>query len=101
MIKDCDTTGPHWNPKNVNHGLLGMKIYHNGDLGNVLINQNGTLITEISAPELCLDCATSVVGRSVVLHEKLDDGGITDAPLSKTSGNAGSRIACGSIVYQK
>ena len=40
---------------------------------------------------------TSVIGRSCVVHADPDDLGLTDHPLSKTTGNAGARLACGVI----
>lgn len=40
----------------------------------------------------------SIINRSVVVHERLDDGGLGDTAASKLSGNAGPKIACGTIV---
>ena len=39
----------------------------------------------------------SIINRSVMIHEDEDDLGLTEHPLSSTTGNAGSRIACGKI----
>ena len=41
--------------------------------------------------------AYSVLGRSCVLHADEDDLGRGGHKLSKTTGNAGARIACGVI----
>jgi Cu-Zn family superoxide dismutase len=40
---------------------------------------------------------TSIIGRSIVLHADEDDLGLTGHALSKTTGNAGARVACGVI----
>jgi superoxide dismutase, Cu-Zn family len=40
----------------------------------------------------------SVIGRSLVVHTDRDDLGLTDHPLSKTTGNSGGRLACGIIA---
>lgn len=38
------------------------------------------------------------IGRAVVVHANADDLGRTDHPQSKTTGNAGDRVACGVIA---
>lgn len=38
-----------------------------------------------------------MIGRSIVVHANVDDLGRTNHPDSKTTGNAGSRLACGVI----
>ena len=41
-IRDCMTTGPHYNPHNKNHGGPNDIHKHVGDLGNLRVNANDT-----------------------------------------------------------
>lgn len=71
---------------------------HDGDLGTVVVSPDtGRIVTQIVTPKLKLFGAESIIGRSVVLHEKADDLGLGDSPLSEKTGNSGARIACGTI----
>lgn len=83
------------------HGYSNANIRHVGDLGNLIIGENGTIFISMVDNLLSLYGKNSIIGRSVVLHENEDDGGLTDAPLSHVTGNSGSRIACGVIGYEK
>lgn len=95
----CDSTGPHYNPDKTNHGSLTSKVRHPGDFGNVdLIN--GKISTRLVVPNLHLYGDESVIGRSVVLHDKADDDGLGTG-TSKQNGNSGPRIACGDIIFDK
>jgi Cu/Zn superoxide dismutase len=78
------------------HGLLKSKERHYGDLGNVL-TEDGRIFVVIEQLNLSFEGKNSVLNRSVVLHERLDDGGLGTDPTSKTAGNSGGRIACGTI----
>lgn len=98
MDKKCGTAGGHWNPRHVTHGLLNSLIHHAGDMGNFLYSPEGKARAEVRSFDLSLFGKESIIGRSVVVHENMDDGGLGHAPSSKKSGNAGSKIACGTIV---
>lgn len=69
-----------------------------GDLGNVDAI-NGKIITNFSDSIIQLYGPFSIIGRSVILHEKEDDLGRGRNNQSLINGNAGSRIACGFIGY--
>lgn len=93
----CLATGGHYNPFNQTHGAPEDKVRHAGDLGNVVANENGTVILDITDRQLRLRGARSIVGRGVVLHSGVDDLGRGNNTDSKKTGNAGSRLACGAI----
>jgi superoxide dismutase, Cu-Zn family len=84
--------GGHFNPGGMPHaGPHDMKR-HAGDLGNIEIKPDGTGDLEITSDMLTVNPGpNSVVGRSVVFHEKADD--MTTQP----TGNAGGRLGCGVI----
>lgn len=92
----CNSAGPHWNPVGTRHGSVVDMNSHSGDLGNVQ-TVNGRIITTISSSKLQLSGPNSIIGRSLVLHERADDMGMGNHPESAKSGNSGSRIACGTI----
>uniref|UniRef100_A0A2L0HIK1 Superoxide dismutase [Cu-Zn] n=1 Tax=Brachionus plicatilis TaxID=10195 RepID=A0A2L0HIK1_BRAPC len=92
----CNTAGPHWNPTATVHGSVLNPNSHAGDLGNVQ-TINGRIITTINSSKLQLLGPNSIIGRSIVLHEKIDDQGMGNHQESLKSGNSGSRIACGTI----
>ena len=93
---DCSTTGSHWNPENVTHGLPQFNTHHFGDLGNV-ITRNGQITAKLRGFNLTITGTNSILGHSVVLHERKDDGGLGRDPTSTTAGNSGARIACSTI----
>jgi Cu-Zn family superoxide dismutase len=94
----CESAGPHWNPAGVNHGSLNDMKSHIGDLGNAVVTPvNGVIQTEIVSPKITLTGPNSIVGRGLVLHAKPDDMGKGAMPGTIKTGNAGSRIACGTI----
>lgn len=94
----CDQAGQaaggHFNPDTLPHGNLiadGLTKAHAGDLGNIEVLPDGTGTLEAEVKGLTLDQTHyGILGRSVILHEKLDDFG-------QPTGNAGGRIACGLI----
>ncbi|AKN80599.1 Super oxide dismutase [Perigonia lusca single nucleopolyhedrovirus] len=95
----CTSAGEHFNPTLQNHGAPSAIERHVGDLGNVT-SMGCTSLTAIDIVdnEITLYGLYSVLGRSLVVHTNQDDLGLTDHPLSKTTGNSGGRLGCGIIA---
>ncbi|XP_055338131.1 superoxide dismutase [Cu-Zn]-like [Paramacrobiotus metropolitanus] len=94
----CLSAGSHFNPSNETHGAPTDAVRHVGDLGNILADANGEAKITLVDTVITLGFSeTCVIGRAVVLHDKVDDLGLGGSTDSKTTGNAGSRIACGVI----
>jgi len=89
---DGSSAGGHFNPGNVDHGAPHAAVHHAGDLGNMWIRDDGTGYHKVFMPELTIDAGDhGVVGRSIIVHEKIDD------LVSQPTGAAGGRIGCGEI----
>nr|WBF70982.1 hypothetical protein [Megavirus caiporensis] len=95
----CTSMGPHFNPFNGVHKDVNKQHNHLGDLGNIIVNNNGECNEIICVKYLPLTGPNQIIGRGLVVHEKEDDLGMTNHPDSKTTGNSGDRIACGIIAY--
>ncbi len=93
----CISAGPHYNPFNKTHGGIDDKERHVGDFGNVVTDDTGKGSFFFENDLIHLSGKYSVVGRTCVLHADEDDLGRGSYPDSKTTGHAGSRIACGII----
>jgi len=92
------SAGGHFNPTNAHHGINNPTSPkpHAGDMRNFTVKPNGTakVMVENSAVTLG-DGSNSVFangGTSLVIHAKPDD------LMSDPYGNAGDRIACGTIT---
>ena len=101
LREGCSSLCAHYNPFNKQHGGRLMKERHVGDLGNIKPNDKGEVKISFLDPLLRLRGETSIIGRSVVIHEDRDDLGLGGNEESKKTGNAGKRIACGVIGYSK
>lgn len=97
----CASTGSHYNPFNKTHGFLENPIRHNGDFGNLMVDENGTIVANLEDNKMTLYGKHSIIGRSLVLHEGEDDGGLSNTELSRSTGSSGARIACGMIGILK
>ncbi|KAM7419310.1 hypothetical protein PAMA_016429 [Pampus argenteus] len=86
LSKVCDSVGKHYNPHGVHHPN------HPGDFGN-FEPQEGK-INKVIESEATLFGGLSVIGRAVVIHEKIDDLGLGGDAGSLLHGNAGRRLAC-------
>ena len=89
---DGSSAGSHFNPDGHAHGAPHAMEHHAGDLGNLWIQEDGTGYHTVFMPELTVaEGSHSVVGRSIIVHEKADD------LVSQPTGDAGGRIGCGVI----
>uniref|UniRef100_A0A5K3F5Z8 Superoxide dismutase [Cu-Zn] n=1 Tax=Mesocestoides corti TaxID=53468 RepID=A0A5K3F5Z8_MESCO len=97
----CISAGAHFNPHNKNHGSPDAAERHVGDLGNVVADASGKATYSITDKVISLSGEHSVVGRCLVVHADPDDLGLGGHELSLSTGNAGSRVACGVIGIAK
>jgi superoxide dismutase, Cu-Zn family len=90
------TAGPHFNPEMKKHGLENAEGPHAGDMNNITVGGNGTLKTTTTDPRVTLGAGNNSVfsngGTALVIHARADD------MKSDPAGNAGDRIACGTIT---
>ncbi|KAF4661634.1 Superoxide dismutase [Cu-Zn] [Perkinsus chesapeaki] len=93
----CNSAGGHYNPFYNSHGDRNATVRHVGDMGNIQADASGVAKGHFYTDLIVLKGSYSVVGRSVVLHSDRDDLGKGGNPSSLTTGNSGSRLACGKI----
>jgi len=89
---DGKSAGDHFNPAGHKHGMPPGAERHLGDLGNLEVSDkgDGKLEITIAGANLLPGDKSSFLDRSIIIHEKKDDGG-------QPTGNAGGRIGCGVI----
>lgn len=97
--KGCTSLGSHWNPENTTHGsLLYNMPTHAGDLiNNLETNDQGGFNFKYYDNRVKLFGEHNIFGRSVVIHDGIDDLGLGGNSESLKTGNAGGRIACAII----
>ncbi|XP_030602412.1 superoxide dismutase [Cu-Zn] isoform X1 [Archocentrus centrarchus] len=100
----CISAGPHFNPYNKKHAgpkdaerSPSFVNRHVGDLGNVTAGADNVAKIDITDSVIKLTGADSIIGRTMVIHEKADDLGKGGDEESLKTGNAGGRLACGVI----
>ena len=86
------STGGHYNPFGLTHGAPDSANRHVGDLGNIVADASGTAVGVFEDTQLALSGDTTVVGRSVVLHEAIDDLGLGSESDSLTTGHTGGDL---------
>ncbi len=87
---DAMSAGAHFNPTHQHHdGPTGTER-HVGDFGNIEADASGNGHLKWKG-KLDLSGSNSIIGKSVVVHEKEDD------LKTDPAGNSGARFACGVI----
>lgn len=99
-IPDFKTAGGHFNPFNKEHGMKNPHGGHAGDLPNIKVGKDGTVKIDVTDKETTLakgkpNSLLREGGTSIIIHDKEDDH------MSNPAGNAGARIAGGTIVEMK
>lgn len=97
----CTSAGAHFNPYQKDHGGPGDEVRHVGDLGNIEAGSSGVAKVDITDKLISLTGSHSIIGRTLVVHADPDDLGKGGHELSKTTGNAGARSACGVVGIAK
>ena len=92
------SAGGHFNPTNAHHGINNPASPkpHAGDMPNIAVNPNGTAKVTVENSAVTLGDGDNSLfangGTALIIHAKADD------LMSDPSGNAGDRIACGTIT---
>jgi len=89
------STGGHFNPTAEEHAGPHSKKRHVGDMGNIRANANGNATLDLDDAYMSFHGVNSILGRGLVIHEKVDD------LKSQPAGNAGARLAVGIIGVAK
>ena len=97
MTKGCDSACDHWNPFDKLHGSASSLERHAGDLGNIEAGKKYRYFLKDVSISGATNPRKNLLGRSIIIHGDEDDLGLTEHPLSKTTGNSGKRIACSII----
>ncbi|XP_022904601.1 superoxide dismutase [Cu-Zn]-like [Onthophagus taurus] len=97
----CISAGAHFDPYGKEHGAPDVSDRHVGDLGNIEADDSGMAKVNIIDNVISLFGANNIIGRSLVVHADPDDLGMGGHELSKTTGNAGARVACGVVGIAK
>lgn len=92
---DFASAGGHLNPNSKHHGYANAEGHHAGDFpASVMVKADGTGTANLKNADISLDPAspTAVYGKSVVVHELVDD------QKTDPAGASGKRLACGVIA---
>ena len=102
----CKSLGGHWNPTGETHGSIWVpsRPRHSGDLiNNIEADRDGRFKYAYNDTRLELfgNVDDTIIGRSIVVHQGVDDLGLGDDPESLVTGNAGARMGCAIIGLAK
>jgi len=89
---DGTSAGGHYNPEKMEHAGPMDHSRHEGDLGNIVADENGNAHLDYVDTKIELKGKNSIIGKSIIVHQNEDD------LKTQPTGNAGPRIACGVIT---
>jgi Cu-Zn family superoxide dismutase len=93
---DFKSAGGHFNPDKKHHGLENPDGHHAGDMLNFTVDAKGKSKATVTNADVNLNADDHSLfsngGTALVIHAKADD------LKSDPAGNAGDRIACGTIT---
>jgi superoxide dismutase, Cu-Zn family len=95
---DFKSAGPHFNPAGKQHGLENPQGHHGGDMPNFTVKKNGTAKATVKDRDVVLGAGSEPNslfangGTAIMVHAKADD------MKTDPAGNAGDRIACGTVT---
>jgi superoxide dismutase, Cu-Zn family len=92
---DGSSAGGHFNPMKMPHSMPSSDKRHTGDMGNIIADEKGIAHLDYIDPAMKLNGTYSVIGHSIIIHEKEDDF------KTQPTGNAGARIGYGVIGIAK
>jgi Cu-Zn family superoxide dismutase len=93
---DGKSAGGHYNPEGHAHAGPDSEERHAGDLGNLQADQSGLAKYNRTFANLTIAGSHNpVLGRAIIVHAGEDD--LSTQP----TGNAGGRVACGTIGLSK
>lgn len=93
---DFKSAGGHFNPFGKKHGLKNPDGPHAGDLPNITVGDDGRVRVEVLASQVTLGEGKHSLfqpgGTCLMIHAKADD------EMTDPTGNAGDRVACGTVM---
>jgi superoxide dismutase, Cu-Zn family len=93
---DFKSAGGHFNPDKKQHGLNNPEGHHAGDMSNFTVDGKGKAKATVRDADVDLGADDYSLfrdgGTALVIHAKADD------MKTDPAGNAGDRIACGTIT---
>jgi len=92
---DGSSAGGHFNPAGMEHNGPPDMMRHAGDLGNLEAKADGKAHYEYVDLLISFEGTNSIIGKSIIVHEKADDF------VTQPTGNSGGRLACGVIDISK
>src|SRR5712672_2335342 len=92
---DGNSAGGHFNPTHKQHGAPDATDRHAGDLGNIEADAAGKAHLDLTDKVMKISGPESIVGLSVIVHEKADD------LKTQPTGDSGARVACGVVGVAK